>query len=562
TFAPSQFDLHKDLHLNSGKAFSEFGLTVPDWPRVLLGYEFQFRNGTKSTEQWGPVTQNTGGTNLTRHIFPAWKDVNEEVHILKLDVSHDIAGVHVEDNMRAEFYDVKTTRVNDTLYSAGAVSPAAFSRTTETHDQLLFANTLRGEKAVNRSLFVSGGYVFSRLDADATLNQTTADGAGRPVAGTFWTGDVTLRQSTHVLNANALGGPWDGFAAALGVQSELTSEEGFGDSNLREGDPNDPTVGITPAPQFVRRDLDKLGMNETLVLRYTKLPYTVLFSEARLKQEEIGHFEEEIGGQHDFLRDTDNSVRWQEYEAGFNTSPLRWFAINASYKWRLHASDFDDARDEQPHGSAGVGYPAFIRSRESETHLFETRLVLCPATWIKTTLSYQLATTDYETRTDPLNTLIVTTPGGDVFAGQSDSSAYSANITVTPFRRLYLSTTLSYQDSSVVTHDNGSTAIAPYRGDVWSLLASATYAVARATDLSASYGFSRGRYGQNHFAGGLPLGIDYDLHGVQTSLKHAFSKDVTASLGYGFFDYREPSARGFNDYTAHMIFGTVAVRLP
>jgi hypothetical protein len=94
------------------------------------------------------------------------------------------------------------------------------------------------------------------------------------------------------------------------------------------------------------------------------------------------------------------------------------------------------------------------------------------------------------------------------------------------------------------------------------LVETATYAVGTNTDVSASYSFSRGRYGQNHFTGGLPLGIDYDLHGVQASVKHMFSRDVTGTLGYGFFEYSEPTAHGLNDYTAHMVFGTLALRLP
>jgi hypothetical protein len=562
TLPQSQFDLHKDLHLDDGKAFAEFGLTIPDWPRVLLGYEFQYRNGTKSTEQWGPVTQVTGGTNFTRQVFPAWKELNEDVHILKLDVAHDIAGTHVENNMRAEFYDLKTTRVNDTAYPGGANFPAAFTRTKDTHDQLMFANTLRGERELNKWLFVSAGYLFTEVDADATLNQSTSDALSRQTVGSFWNGDVVLKQSSHVVNANAFGGPWDGLSAALGVQSDFTAQEGFGQADHREGDPNDPTVGFTPDASLVRNDLDKTGVDETLALRYTKIPYSVLFAEARLKQEEISRFDEADGGTYDFLRDTDNSVRWQEYRAGFDVSPLRWLAFNASYKWRFHDSDYDDRRDELPHGAPGDGYPAFIRSRDSESHLFDTRLVLKPAAWIKATLSYQLVTTDYRTRTDAVTESTTASPGGEVLAGESDSSIYSANLTVTPFQRFYFSTTLSYQNSRVTTHDNGSTAVAPYDGDLWSVLVSATYALARATDVTASYSFSRGRYGQNHVAGGLPLGIDYDLHGIQGSLKHTFTPDVSASLGYGFFDYNEPSAHGFNDYTAHMVFGTLAVRLP
>jgi len=563
TFTPDIYQLHRDLHLDDGKAFAEVGLTLPDWPRIVIGYEFQYRNGTKSTEQYGPVTQTSHGTNFVRNIFPAWKDINEDVHILKLEVSHDVAGVHVEDTMHAEFWDLKTARRNDTFFPAGQAYPTAITLTRDTHDQLLFANTLTGAKAVNPWLFVSAGYLFSQLDADATLSQTTADGAGRPASGTFWTcSDIVLKQATQVMNLNGLGGPWDGFTAALGVLADITEQEGFGDVNLQEGDPNDPTVGITPEAGLVRSDIDKIGIQETAQLRYTSIPHTALFAEARLKQEEIGKFEEEIGGAHDFLRDTDNSVRWQEYKAGFDVSPVRQVALNASYTYRLHQSDYNDLRDEQPHGTNGIGYPAFIRSRDSETHFFETRLVLRPASWVKTTLSYRLAATDFQTSTDPARTFFFRTPGGGLLAGMSDASTYSANISLTPWRRFYLSSTFSYQDSRTVTFDNASPAVAPYRGDLYTVLVSATYALAKQTDVTGTYNFSRGRYGQHNFAGGLPLGIDYDMQGIQVGLKHQFHPDLVATLQYGFFDYDEPTAHGFNDYTAHMIFGTLAIRLP
>jgi hypothetical protein len=56
SFSPSIFDLDKDLYLDTGRAWADFGLTLPDWPRMVLGYEYQYRDGTESTTQWGPVS--------------------------------------------------------------------------------------------------------------------------------------------------------------------------------------------------------------------------------------------------------------------------------------------------------------------------------------------------------------------------------------------------------------------------------------------------------------------------------------------------------------------------
>ncbi len=561
TTTPGIFSLHQELHLDRGKAFVEFGLTRRDWPETVIGYEYLFRNGTESTEQWGPVTQGSSAGDVTRNIYPARKRVNEDVHVLRLDVSHEIAGVQVEDNLRAEFYDLKTWRVNAVDFPAGQAYPTALTVTRESHEQLLLANTLHGGKSIKDWLYVSAGYLFSRFEPDAALHQQTVDGSGRPAAGTAWTAShITLKEQAHVFNVNALAGSWEGLTTSLGVLNEWTETSGFGTPNYRENDPLDPTMG-TDLPGLVDSDFERMTVEESLVTRYTGIPFTVLFAEAKLKQERDGRFEQGTG-EHDFIRDTDATIDWQEYKAGFEVSPWRRTSLNASYKHRLRQSEYHDDVDQSPVGSPGIGYPAFIRSRKTESDMVETRLALRPVSWLKTTLSYQLALTDYRTRTDPWRTIGFNSAGGRVFAGEFDSSTYSANFTITPARRWYLMTTLAYQDSRTWTADNGSAAVVPYRGDTWSILTSATYSVSESTALSGSYSFSRARFAQRNALEGLPLGIEYDLHGVQVGVSHRWSALCSSGVQYGFYTYDEPTARGFNDYTAHLIFGTLTLQLP
>jgi outer membrane protein assembly factor BamA len=119
---------------------------------------------------------------------------------------------------------------------------------------------------------------------------------------------------------------------------------------------------------------------------------------------------------------------------------------------------------------------------------------------------------------------------------------------------------VAYQDSSTVTEDNGSPAIVPFKGQVYSALASANYILNNQTDLKLTYDYSSADYSQNNVVGGLPLGIDYQRHGVRVGLGRQFWKRFRANLEYAWYYYREPSSGGFNDYTAHGIFGTLAVR--
>jgi hypothetical protein len=153
------------------------------------------------------------------------------------------------------------------------------------------------------------------------------------------------------------------------------------------------------------------------------------------------------------------------------------------------------------------------------------------------------------------------TPAGHIHDGEYDSSTYSANVTVTPWRRWFLSGTLSYQQSRTRSADYARPIVVPFDGDVYSIIASSTFVLAKSTDLFGSYSFSRARFAQHNAASALPLGIDYDLHAIQVGLTHRMSENTTVGLQYGFFDYTEPTARGFNDYTAHMVFATLTVRL-
>ena len=192
------------------------------------------------------------------------------------------------------------------------------------------------------------------------------------------------------------------------------------------------------------------------------------------------------------------------------------------------------------------------------------RLKWRPASLLRTTLSYQLALTDYQVRTDSafLNATNLISPGGRMLAGEQDSSTYSVNVTMTPWRRWMLSTTLSYRELHTWTEDHTNGVVAPYRGDTFSVAASSTFALTLNTDLIGGYSFSRSRFAQNNASKGLPLGIDYDLHSLQFGVAHRFTTNVSASVQYGFFKYDEPTARSFNDYTAHMVFGMITVRFP
>jgi len=539
--APS---LGEDLHLDIGKAWLDLGLTLPDWPRLVFGYEYDYRRGDEAITQWGAVGTTPA---TTRNIAPASKSINESVHILKLDLTDEIWGVAIEDRLRGEFYNLKTGGTNTML----GLVPQSVNEGTRYWQG---ANTIRLERKFNDWMFASAGYLYSKLNADSTFAM-----ADPTLLQQVSITRITLEKESHVGNLNGLLGPFDGLVISSGVQAEWTRQTGFGTGTYDQQIPPPPFTDVL-VPFDEASDYDESSLQENLALRYSKIPFTALYAEGRFEQQNIGQSDrfdaaQDILSKAVFFQHTAFSSQSSDLRAGFNTSPWRSVDLNAQYRRYEDDSQYDSDPLVQPVQTA---YPTFIRSRELITDEVESKLVLHLTPDFKTSLSYQFQTTRYALDTSPYILFgNVISPGGQLLGGRDRSHIFSVNTTLKPVRRLYLSTTFSYQTFTLVTSADGSPAVVPYRGDIYSVLADGTWVWDQATDLFAGYVFSAANYGQNNFAGGLPLGIQYRRHSAQVGLTRRFSKNVSAQLQYRFDYYDEPSSGGANNYRAHSVFGVV-----
>jgi hypothetical protein len=238
-----------------------------------------------------------------------------------------------------------------------------------------------------------------------------------------------------------------------------------------------------------------------------------------------------------------------------SVSPWRSTSFNAHYRRYESGSRYKTNEVAQPVG----GYPGFISWRDLLTDEAEAKLAYQPLAWLKTSLTYQFVTTDYKQDT---RTAVIPVPGnspaGILLAGKYNSHIYSAGATITPFQRLVLCGTFSYEDSKTATDSSG--LIPPYKGDVYSALLSGTYILDQTTDLALSYSFSRGDYSDERTITPqrpLPLGIKYEQHALQAALIRRVSKHLTTRLQYGFYYYDEPTLAGASNYKAHTVLATL-----
>lgn len=553
-FGSSAPRLGRDLHLDVGRAWFEVGLARPDLPRITLGYEHEFRDGERATLQWGSVMDPT--TFESRAIYPAARSVDERVHVVTLNLRHTLAGVDLEDDFRGTFADLRGRRDNVDNFTLGEALPDSVTRHRERFQYFEGANALRLEKPVKDWLFLSGGYLYSNLDGEASFHNETfilADPALGPFVGAVAL-EIILRREAHVFNANARLDPWQTLTVSGGAQADWSRQEGFGNASL---------FGF---PTRLDASLDRLAVTEHVGLRFTRIPCTVLHAEARLQQEEYGQYErrtvdDDFGDAGDFLRDTDARARLWDVRAGATVSPWPRLAFDAGYRHRLNETEFLPGRDEDLSDRPGNGYPAFLRARDLGTDEVHARVVWRAAAWLKASLKYQYVDTRYDTETaavvEPSSGAPL--PGGSLRAGNHRAHVYSLNTTVTPHRRLVWNTTVFISDAETET-GLATPAVAPYTGQIYTLLTSLSLVLDTRTDLTASYAFSKADYGRNHFTEGLPLGIVYERHSLLAGVRRQFKDGLAVSVQYGFFRHEEPSAGGASDYTAHGVFAWLTKR--
>src|SRR5688572_6992104 len=470
---PPSFDLGEDLHLDIGRAFVDFGLTLPNWPRMVFGYEFRYRNGEKSLLQWGDVgtiePQFNPDTTDAKKIYPARKQIDEQVHIFKFDLDHEIGGVGIENRFRAELYDNDTRRETMSFLDLSGQNQNRTFSITEGHDHFQASDAFSLQKQVADWLFLSGGYHYGHLDGQYGLSVQPNFPTGEFFSFDryYFTESIILEQDSHTFNLNTQLGPWSGLTIYAGAQSEWMSQRGFGDVRLDEGFP--PTLGgVTPRPVFLDSNLDRAAFEEHAGARLTSIPYTVLFVEGRAVQESIDQTEERIGEGSAFLRDTDTTGRTYEGRAGFTILPWTPVSLTAHYKRRERRWDYDHLADiDEWRGESG--YSAFITDQEFDGDEFSAKLSVRPANWVKLGFTYQLLSSESE-----MTTLAIPTgffgemPGGTVSAYNYDAHIYSVSAAVNPWHRVYLNSTFGYRNSRTWTGHEITPTVVDYEGELYS----------------------------------------------------------------------------------------------
>lgn len=564
SFTPSQFSTGTENHVDYSRAWFDLYLDRPEWPEVRLGYEFQSREGTEASTRWGVVTT------PARNFYPTTREVDEQTHILKFDLARDFGDWRVADSLRVEWYDQNNQRVMVTGFNSAKPGPEKYTAIDEDYSHTQGANALTVEKAVREWLAVNVGYLYSWLDGGATFDQAsflTDNAALAPAVGftpfgafadRFYSANrIVLDRQANVGSLGLRLGPWDELVFYGGAQGDWSRQQGFADVTQRIGSP----TNLTSSAVLSWSDIERQLFEERAGVRFTGLPFTTLYAEGLWQQETVEQYEDQSltltrPNLPDLVttpldRGTDAEARVDQYRFGLSSSPVRTFLLAAHYQIAQRETDYTPTPDDQSFGPQGFGYPNFITGRSFDGDEIEASLTARLGPRLKPRFKYQFSDADYESRHQAL---FDGTPVSTVEAGEQEADIYTVGVTWNPLNRLSFDFSGSLADTRLNTFANGNAAVVPYAGEVWSAAATVNWQLNARTDFLGTYIWSQADYRQSNFAAGLPLGIEYQWHQVRATVNHRLNEQLSAALLYVFQHYDEPSAGGFNDYTAHGAF--------
>ena len=542
---PPGFNFDRDLYVDNGRAWADFGIDLPRGTEMVFGYEYQYQKGNEATLDWGTANG--------KNIFPATQSLDEQTHIVKFDVTQTLNDWRLENDARFEFYTQNNLDM-ETDVPGGAI-PNTLINTGDTYHQTQGMDTLTMEKQLWDWWFVDGGFYYSKLNGDDFFNQTTMT----PSTTSFPFGStnqlssqqITLSRESEIFSLANLVTPFNGMTISLGTQNEWTRESGFSDSI-----PDLELGGTVPA----NSSLSEFKASQNANFRFMKIPYTVVSGDAQVSEDNYGI---------DWNEDTDelqrqtaaDNVRY-DLKTGFSTSPWRATDFTVQYERQSSYTSYNQLEDVWL-GVPGPtnGYPAFILARTIASDQFETKLVLRPLIWLKTTLTYQLTETDYSSKTDPFLTPFIS-PGGFIADGHYDMQTFGISATATPFRRLYFLGAFTFSHSRLETADNNDPSIVPYQGDIFTANVTATWTLSPKASLQFSYYFSGADYAQNNGVAGVPAGLNYQRNDFIAGVTRALTKNLSGTLRYEFSQYTEPSSGNMNNFTANGVMAILTYHWP
>jgi hypothetical protein len=577
TFFPPPFP---EMHIDRGDAWVELGLRVPNWPEITIRYSHEFRDGQKDSTTWGDTTLTGLAVNPTKKIVPSFRDIDEKRDIFSFEASKTFGNTDVLLGMRYEHNENDDSLNMERNAGQVGVVPGGqrFVTQHQKDDVDLFSGHGITETRFSDSLWFTAGYSYTTLQNDLSGTRifgTSFDSAfGQPVP-TLGQRDHafidlvgTAQVKENLFNANLFWMPLESLTLLTGFRythenldtdSTFLAEEPV--RNTPPFSPTNPEGGFHYGPPelgFGARLADYDLFAQRLELRYTGIKDWLFYAEGEW-EEEYGHVNENQNIDEDVPLDKNTDSLGQKYTIGANWYPMMRLNLSGQYYHQI-ASYHDDI--------ITASFPRLI-NQDWNTDDLNVRITFRPK------IPACLGTLALVTRYDFVHTSIdgqweVFSDGellAELQTGEIKKHVISEALNWNPLARFYLQANFSYTLNQTDTPANDinlvpntSPTVVNFRNDYWTVTSGAGYIIDDKTNFYTDFSFY---CANDHFKNAgvaVPYGTGATEYIASATLTRQLTKQMRLLLRYGYYDYRDVTSGGHNNYTAHSLYSSLQVR--
>jgi hypothetical protein len=574
---------YPEMHIDRGDAWIELGLRAPNWPEITIRYDHEFRFGQKDSTVWGDTNQ-TGllpPFTSTRKIVPSFRNIDEKRDIFSFEASKTFGNTDVLLGMRYEHntddYSLNMERGAGQL--PPAVPPPGQQRkvTQQQNDDVeLFSGHGITETRITDNFWFTAGYSYTTI---------TNDLSGTRIFGTHWDeafGEPvpTLGSRDHafidlsgmaqikenLFNANLFWMPFENLSILSGFrythqnndsESTFIAEEPV--PNTPPFTPNNPQGGFhygVGEPANGARNSDYNEFAQRLEIRYTGIKDWLFYAEGEW-EEDNGHVNEFQTVNEEVPLDKNTNALGQKYTIGATWNPSMRFSMAGQYFHRIASYNED---------IISADFPRLV-DQDWNIDDFNIRMTFRPK------LPTCMGSLALVTRYDFVHTSIDSQWffDGDTFAelqsGEIKRHVISEALNWNPLPRFFLQANFSYvlnqTDTPANNIDlvpNAGPTVVNFRNDYWTVTSGIGYIIDDKTDFFADYYFYCANDYYKNAAVAVPYGEGATESAVTATITRQLSRRTRLTLKYGFYDYRDVTSGGHNNYRAHSLFSSLQFR--
>jgi hypothetical protein len=542
------------LTLDRGEYSVEAGLTLEKLPALDFKYTHSYRDGDKSSTIWSPVHPDLfGNPGLTQGLGPSFYDIDEKIDTFQLTATQHVKETDLALGLRYQTANLSDA-LNTTRYLTDPIPPTApyvTDRQKNTYD--LFDLNASSETWIKPNLLFSSGFLFANLDNDFSgdriygnaFNVGYVPDPGSGLGYTNLVGDTHMKE--YVLDMNLMTIPIKTLTItpAVRVQQENWDANSSGIGTLSTF-PTQPFDG--------QSSRDVIDVCESLDARYIGVTNWV-FSARGEWDEGQGNLTQnggltQVGGigvpSSVFSGETDDNRFFQKYSIGARWYPLRRLTIDLGGYYQNNRWNYTNPTNNAANDFAMQNFQTYDGNVRATVH---------PVQNVTFVGRYEYQYSTVNTQPDPASGL------SEVQTAAIPSQIIGGDATWTPWSRLSLQASLDYVLSTTKTPvQNMTPAILNSQNNYWTVNFSSDFVVDDKTDLNVAYFYYRADDYQNNSPAGVALGAGAHENGVNAALTRRITKNLRASLKYGFYDYVDEASGGFNSFKANLIFATLQYR--